>query len=88
MQDGEDDCQYHNEVSKEDLEELLDICQQVLDDHSLADELLPTQGGFFFGDTEYDEYYFEDIKDTIDIIKNVLETTDFDKEMIYYVSSW
>ena len=46
------------------------------------------ESGFFFGGTEYDEYYFEDIKDTIEIIKNVLETTDFDKEMIYYVSSW
>ena len=88
VQDGIDDCDYHNEVTKEDLEELLDTCQRVLDDHSLADELLPTQSGFFFGDTEYDEYYFADIEDTVDIIKNVLETTDFDKEMIYYVSSW
>lgn len=88
VQDGEDDCDYHNEVTKDDLEYLLDICQRVLDDHSLADALLPTQSGFFFGGTEYDEYYFDDIKDTIEIIKNVLETTDFDKEMIYYVSSW
>ena len=88
VQDCEDDCDYHNEVSKEDLEDLLDVCQRVLNDHSLADELLPTQSGFFFGSYEYDEYYFDDIKDTIEIIKNVLETTDFDKEMIYYVSSW
>ena len=88
VQDGEDDCDYHNEVTKECLEDLLCICQQVLDNHDLAYELLPTQSGFFFGGTEYDEYYFDDIKDTIEIIKNVLETTDFDKEMIYYVSSW
>lgn len=88
VQYGIDDCDYHNEVTKEDLEDLLDICQRVLDDHSLAYKLLPTRSGFFFGGTEYDEYYFEDIKDTIDIITTVLETTDFDKEMIYYVSSW
>ena len=88
VQDGIDDCDYHNEVTKEDLEELLDICRQVFFDHSLADELLPTQSGFFFGGTEYDEYYFDDIEATMNIIKNVLETTDFDKEMIYYVSSW
>lgn len=88
IQDGEDDCRYHREVTKEDLEELLDTCQEVLCNHDLAELILPTQCGFFFGSTEYDEYYFEDIKDTIDIITKVLETTDFDKEMIYYVSSW
>lgn len=31
VQDGIDDCSYHNEVTKEILEELLDICQRVLD---------------------------------------------------------
>lgn len=88
VQNGIDDCDYHREITKGDLNYLLDLCQRVLDDHSLAYELLPTQSGFFFGGTEYDEYYFEDIENTIEIIKNVLETTDFDKEMIYYVSSW
>ena len=57
-------------------------------DSSVAEELLPTQSGFFFGGTSYDQWYVDDIKDTIDIITKVLETTDFDKEMIYYVSSW
>ena len=119
VQDGEDDCCYHNEVTKEILEELLDTCKKVYEsctmtigpvkngetyengewkpiieqdrvviDTSVAEELLPTQGGFFFGSTDYDEYYVEDIADTIDIITRVLETTDFEKEMIYYVSSW
>ena len=57
-------------------------------DPSVADELLPTASGFFFGSTDYDEYYVMDIEATIDIITKVLETTDFDKEMVYYVSSW
>ena len=38
------------------------ICDKVLDDNSLAEELLPTRSGFFFGSTDYDEWYFEDIK--------------------------
>ena len=88
IQDGEDDCAYHREVTKTDLEELLDVCQKVLDNPDVAKDNLPTQGGFFFGSTDYDEYYLEDIRDTIDIITKVLETTDFEKEMIYYVSSW
>lgn len=57
-------------------------------DPTVARKLLPTQSGFFFGGTGYDEWYLEDVKNTIDIITNVLETTDFEKEMIYYVSSW
>ena len=54
----------------------------------VAKELLPTQSGFFFGSTEYDEYYMQDIIDTIDIITTVLETTDFDREMVVYCASW
>ena len=54
----------------------------------VARDLLPTQEGFFFGGTEYDQWYMQDIIDTIDIITKVLETTDFDREMITYCSSW
>ena len=61
---------------------------KLIQDSSVAEELLPTTSGFFFGGTNYDEYYLDDIKETINIITHVLETTDFDKEMIYYVSSW
>lgn len=88
IQDGEDDCSYHREVTKADLEELLDTCHKVLCNPGLAEELLPTCSGFFFGDTSYDEYYVKDIEDTMDIITKVLETTDFKTEMIYYISSW
>lgn len=110
VQDGVDDCDYHDEVTKEKLEELLDVCEQVLvasklvkdevyngstyenrlviEDASVAEELLPTQPGFFFGETQYDEWYINSIKDTIDIITKALETTNFETEMIYYRSSW
>lgn len=101
VQDGVDDCRYHHEVTKEILEELLDTCTEVLNsckkelsdgriiaNRTLAMELLPTQGGFFFGSTDYDEYYIQDIENTIYIVQKALETTDFDKEMIYYISSW
>lgn len=56
-----------------------------------ADEvaaLLPTQRGFFFGGTEYDNWYMRGVEGTIDILTRVLGTTDFEKEMIYYRSSW
>ncbi len=88
IQDGEDDCCYHREVTQEDLEELRDICREILCNPDIAEDRLPTTSGFFFGSTVYDEWYMEDIKNTIDIITEVLETTDFEREMVYYVSSW
>ena len=88
VQDGIDDCKYHQEVTKEILEELLETCQKVLDNSSLAEKELPTTSGFFFGSTAYDEFYMSDIKNTIDMITTILEATDFDKQMIYYRSSW
>lgn len=57
-------------------------------DPSVAEELLPTTSGCFFGSYDYDEYYVEDIKETIDIITKALETTDFETQMLYYCSSW
>ena len=88
VQDGEDDCDFHREVTREDLEELRDVCHEVLCDPDLAEELLPTQGGFFFGSLGYDEWYERDLRETIAIIDKVLETTDFETQMVYYRSSW
>lgn len=88
IQNGIDDCCYHNEVTKEDLEELRDICHEIICNKDLAELRLPTRSGFFFGGTDYDEYYFDDIRTTMDIITTVLETTNFDTHMICYISSW
>ena len=51
-------------------------------------EILPTTAGFFFGSTDYDQYYLSDIEDTIEIIGSVLAGTNFDEEYIVYTSSW
>jgi hypothetical protein len=73
-------------VDREKLEELLDLCKQVLADHSKADELLSTQSGFFFGSTEYGEWYFQDLEDTVSILENCLSMGD--DWSFYYQSSW
>lgn len=59
-------------ITREYAEELLSRCKQVLEDHSLAETLLPTMPGFFFGSTEYDEYYFENVQEVYDYVENVL----------------
>lgn len=86
VQEGTDDCEYHY-VSIENIENLIYDCEEVLADHSKADELLPTQSGFFFGSTEYDEYYFEDIKQTIKMLKPLLDKK-FALVSFYYHASW
>ena len=75
------------QISKGDVIDLLNRCNDVLNDNSKAEELLPTMSGFFFGDTVYDEYYFDDVKD----VKNFIEETllpEFDslngEESIYF----
>lgn len=84
VQDGIDNCASYY-VSQETLEKLKAVCLEVLKDKSKAPDLLPTQSGFFFGPTEYDEYYFQDIEDTIEIIDKCLKL-DFD--YFTYESSW
>jgi hypothetical protein len=84
VQNGVDNCGEYF-VSKADLQSLLDVCLAVKLDHSQAEELLPAGSGFFFGNTDYDEWYYNDIDNTIDILKEAL--TD-DNASYYYSSSW
>lgn len=85
VQDGVDNCQEF-EVRKEQLEELLEAVDKVIADHEEAKEILPTQGGFFFGSTDYDEYYFEDMLLTKEILERAMKYPD-DTRFIYQ-SSW
>ena len=54
----------------------------------ICEYLLPTEDGFFFGNTDYNEWYLNDIRETFEICDRVLKETDFETQMIYYVSSW
>lgn len=68
------------------IKKLKEICQEVLDNHDLAKEKLPTQEGFFFGSTEYDDYYFEQLQKTIEMIDDIDNLCEFDT--IVYTPSW
>ena len=57
-------------------------------DPTVAEKLLPVAKGFFFGSTNYDQWYLEDIESTIKQISEILKTTDFDNEYITYCASW
>ena len=66
----------------------MNACEDVLDDHSKAEQLLPTGAGFFFGNTDYDEYYFEKVQNTYDILMSIMSAPDADTEEYIYQSSW
>lgn len=61
---------------------------KIIDKQEICEKLLPTQEGFFFGGTEYDEWYYEQIKYTRDRLTAIIDLLDFDKWNIYYGSSW
>jgi len=84
IQDGVDDCR-DAYAERRDLQTLLDLCRIVIIDKSKAEQLLPSSSGFFFGNTEYDEWYYNDIQNTIEILEKALEDEDGD---YYYSSSW
>lgn len=86
VQEGEDDCRCY-ELEKEQLIELRNTCKKVLKNDSLKEELLPTQGGFFFGGTDYDEYYYNDLKETIKEIDRLLSMNN-EYDWFEYSSSW
>ena len=61
--------QYYAFTDASDIDDIIDRCEQVLKNHNLAHELLPTQSGFFFGGTDYDDWYFSDVKDCLKQMK-------------------
>lgn len=94
VQDGEDDCkEYH--VERRHLVTLLELVTKVLEgDKDTAKELLPVRSGFFFGNYDeedgYDEWYYEQLKYTKNMLTDVLsvvpeDTMDYS---FYYQSSW
>ena len=86
VQNGEDECRPHH-VERDKLAELVGLCQQVLADHDKAKDLLPTKDGFFFGSTDYDQYYFDDLRDTVEMLNKALAAFD-DTWSFEYQSSW
>ena len=80
VQDGNDDCEEYY-VSYEQLMELKNLCKEVL--KTKDTDLLPPTSGFFFGSTDTDEYYFQDLRDTVKILDNIKKSDGY-----HYQASW
>ena len=87
VQDGVDDCKEYY-VTIENLKALIEVCNKVLEDNSLANTLLPPQEGFFFGSTDVDEWYLGDLVYTKETLTKLVENLDPKQWDFYYQSSW
>lgn len=88
--DGVDNCR-DVYVSKAKLKELLNACNEVLANREVAKNKLPTQAGFFFGSLDYDDWYFEDLEYTKDLLTKVLDFLNANEDkgyQIVYCASW
>lgn len=63
------------------------IVGKIIKNPEIAKELLPTQEGFFFGSTEYDEWYLQTLQDTMNQLEPILEEYSED-DWFTYNSSW
>lgn len=82
VQNGVDDCGSY-EVTPEHFKKLNAAVNLVLGNPSLAEAEFPTTSGFFFGSTDYDEWYWENMEKT----QRILNKLDMSKRYWYH-SSW
>ena len=86
VQFGEDDCKEHD-VDREQLVTLRNLCKDILEhpDAERETDLDPTQG-FFFGSYKKDEWYYQDLQNTVEGLDRVLALPD--EYSFSYQSSW
>ena len=85
VQAGDDNCEMRY-VTREKLEELYKLVAETL--KSKDSKLLPTTEGFFFGGTDYDEYYWEELERTKKELRLVLDNEALKLFDFHYCSSW
>ncbi len=82
IQDGVDECQEAFFPLRK-RKELLTLCKKALKKDKQALRKLQPQEGFFFGNTDQDKWYFQDLKEMIKILSKLNND-----DNIYYQSSW
>jgi hypothetical protein len=89
VQSGNDDCSRYN-VGVEHLKRLVSDIDMALKG-KFPEYHMPTQEGFFFGGTQYDEFYEEELKRTKKEVRKIVKYLESDEEGyldVYYQSSW
>ena len=76
------------EIDKYQVEDLIEACKEVLVNHDKASFLLPTQEGFFFGSTDYDDWYFDDVQNVKEKFEEILADFDRDEDILLMHCWW
>jgi hypothetical protein len=84
--DGKDECQ-KIVLYDEELKKIHDTLKTILDDTSLASQLMPPSQGFFFGTYEIDEWYWKDVENAYKVFSEILSDGEETREY-YYQASW
>ena len=77
-------------ASKEEIKQLIDTCNDVLKhkgDEDYAIEHLPTTSGFFFGFTDYSDWYYNNVKDCIKQMRKLYRSLK-DDDFVLWDFSW
>ena len=83
--DGVDECQ-PIPIHPSKLMELRAMVEETLENRDKATEYLPTTSGFFFGGTEYDEYYWHGLERTKLILDKAINLPEDDYSFTYQAS--
>ena len=76
------------EIDKYQVEDLIEACKEVLANHDKASFLLPTQAGLFFGSTDYDDLYFDDVQNVKEKFEEVLADFNRDEDILIMHCWW
>lgn len=78
-------------ISKEDIQYLCEKSKYILENKEnldFAKKHLPITRGFFFGNYGYNEWYFEDVEETYQVLKEMLEIINKHKNIIIEYWCW
>lgn len=82
IMDGKADVEYH-EITGDQLSYLFQVCVEVDGlDSEYAKSVLPLMGEV--SDDAYNDFYMTKVAETKDVLSNILGTTDFEKQTIYF----
>ncbi|MGY3725451.1 hypothetical protein SAMN05421767_10422 [Granulicatella balaenopterae] len=77
-----DNCEYI-EIDEDTIDDIITRCKVVLEYPKLADDVFPTTEGFFYGRYDYNQSYFEDVKDVYNCFSELKKLLN-QLEKIYY----